>query len=221
MYTDASRGARALLLLVVGALALASTPPMPASARPVAQALEGQALVQALRGGGYTIFLRHSITNPDDDTRIMEQYGQERLDSCEMQRNLTDEGRDQARAIGAAFRQLNIPVGDVLSSPYCRAMETANLAFGRATPLDALGMLPYQNVADREPSNATLRQLLTTAPTAGTNLVIVSHSTNLIRAVDVTPESEGDAVIFRPGNDAPLTPVAIVPASDWAALAGP
>ena len=58
-------------------------------------------------------------------------------DDCDNQRPLTDKGRAEAREIGAAFRELKIPVARVLASPRCRTMETAMLAFGRAEREDA------------------------------------------------------------------------------------
>ena len=51
---------------------------------------------------------------------------------------LTEVGQDQARAIGAAFRNAGIPVGRVLGSGLCRAIETGRLAFGRVEASDAL-----------------------------------------------------------------------------------
>ena len=53
-----------------------------------------------------------------------------RLDDCTTQRNLDEVGRDQARRIGQAFRERGIRVGRVLSSRWCRARDTARLAFG-------------------------------------------------------------------------------------------
>ena len=55
------------------------------------------------------------------------------FEDCAHQRNLTDGGRADARAIGAAIRSLGIPIGEVLASPFCRTRETAELIFGRAT----------------------------------------------------------------------------------------
>jgi broad specificity phosphatase PhoE len=54
------------------------------------------------------------------------------LSRCETQRNLDEQSRAEARAIGQAVRALGIPVGAVLSSGYCRTRDTAALAFGRA-----------------------------------------------------------------------------------------
>ena len=64
-----------------------------------------------------------------------------RLDDCATQRTLTDAGRADAKRVGAAFQTRAIPVSRVLSSPWCRCLETARLAFGRAevwTPLSNL-----------------------------------------------------------------------------------
>src|SRR5207247_2594884 len=61
-----------------------------------------------------------------------------RLDECSTQRNLSEEGRAQARRVGAAFAARGIPIGRVLSSQWCRCLETARLAFGGAAPWPAL-----------------------------------------------------------------------------------
>ena len=77
-----------------------------------------------LKGGGQVILIRHAITTPG----VGDPPGM-RLDDCSTQRNLTDEGRRDARRLGEAFRARGIPVGRVLSSPWCRCLETARLAF--------------------------------------------------------------------------------------------
>ncbi len=92
-----------------------------------AEPLQGHALLDALRGGGYVLLFRHAATD----------YGQsdvdkQNLENCLTQRNLSEQGRQQAAAIGQAFRQLQIPVGTDLASPYCRTQETARLAYGVA-----------------------------------------------------------------------------------------
>src|SRR5687767_9728402 len=78
-----------------------------------------------LEGGGQVVLIRHAITTPGtgDPTGM-------RLDDCSTQRNLTDAGRQHARRIGEAFRTRRIPIDRVLTSPWCRCVETARLAFG-------------------------------------------------------------------------------------------
>jgi hypothetical protein len=132
------------------------------AATPTSQpaSLAGQALVAELRQGGYVIFFRHAatdMTQADSD-----------LSRCETQRNLNAQGRADARAIGMAFQSLGIPVGQVLSSGYCRAHDTAQLAFGRSELARDLSGLP---AAQREQRTAALRKLLATEPEAGRNSV--------------------------------------------------
>ena len=87
---------------------------------------------EALRAPGSVVVLRHSYAPGSFDPPTA------RLDDCSTQRNLDDNGRAQARRIGEAFRQHGISVGRVLSSPRCRCLDTARLAFGSAEPWDVL-----------------------------------------------------------------------------------
>ncbi len=157
--------------------------------------LEGPALLAALRRGGYVIYFRHTSTDFGQDDSRMTSY-----EDCATQRNLTDAGRAEARAIGASIRKLGIPVGDVLASPYCRTMETARLIFGRATPSIAVRGGPASNDGDRY---AALKQLLAQRPPAGTNIAISSHG-NPFRAVAGSEPylAEGEAAIVeaQPGG---------------------
>src|SRR5206468_1235478 len=82
-----------------------------------------------LRDGGHVILLRHAATD-----RTFGDPPGFRLDDCSTQRNLIDEGRAQAKRLGAALRARAVPVGRVLSSQWCRCLETARLAFGRVEP---------------------------------------------------------------------------------------
>jgi phosphohistidine phosphatase SixA len=173
---------------------------------PTAGALAGQELVAALRQGGYVIYFRHAatdMTQTDSD-----------LSRCETQRNLNAQGRADARAIGAAFRALDIPVGQVLSSGYCRTRDTAQLAFGRAELVRDLSGLP---AAQREQRTATLRKLLATTPETGTNTVLVSHGFNITAAAEITI-GEGEAAIFAPGAEGTFTLVARVRPNEWQQL---
>src|SRR5215470_16976751 len=102
--------------------------PPPAAGRSAlpAKPMPSVALLAELRKGGYVIYFRHTSTDFSRDDRLSKAD-----DDCDHQRPLTDKGRTEAREIGAAFRELGIPVERVLASPRCRTMETATLAFGR------------------------------------------------------------------------------------------
>src|SRR5437773_5257476 len=86
----------------------------------------------ALRAPGSVVVLRHSYAPGTFDPPDA------KLDDCSTQRNLDGSGRDQARRVGEAFRRNGIAVGTVLSSPRCRCLDTARLAFGKAQPWNVL-----------------------------------------------------------------------------------
>src|SRR5438309_11128032 len=80
----------------------------------------------ALRAPGSVVVLRHSYAPGGFDPPDA------RLEDCSTQRNLDESGRAQARRVGEAFKQRDVAVGAVLSSPRCRCLDTARLAFGHA-----------------------------------------------------------------------------------------
>jgi len=164
------------------------------SSQPV-HPLGGAALVSALRGGGFVLYFRHASTDFGQNDDSMTSF-----EDCAKQRNLTDRGRDEARRIGVAVRELRIPVGSVLASPFCRTMETAMLAFGKAErSMDLRGW----GASNTDPNRYTpLRKHLGTPPVAGTNTMLVGHG-NPFRAVAGPPHlMEGEAAVIRPlGGD--------------------
>jgi phosphohistidine phosphatase SixA len=171
------------------------------------------ALVEALRGGGYVLYLRHAETDLTE-----RDYLGAPMHDCERQRNLNEAGREQARAIGEAVRALGIPTGQVVSSEYCRCLETARLAFDRVVPEPLLTGLPGPGEADYEERTAALRRLLGEPPAAGSNRVVVGHGKNLEAVTDVSPD-EGESAVFEPlgGSDFRLS--GRIPAAVWPQLA--
>jgi broad specificity phosphatase PhoE len=99
---------------------------------PPAAARASDAVWEAIREPGAVVVVRHSHAPGGFDPPTA------RLDDCSTQRNLDEAGRAQAGRIGEAFRDRGIAAGRVLSSPRCRCLDTARLAFGRAEPLHAL-----------------------------------------------------------------------------------
>src|SRR5688572_1490995 len=162
-YTTLRATALALIswTLIQTAAAQQVPPPAPGRSALPAKPVPGPELLSELRKGGYVIYFRHTSTDfSRDDARSRSD------DDCENQRPLTDAGRAEARRIGAAFKELRIPVGSVLASARCRTMETAVLAFGRAEKSpDARGGLAQDPNPQRY---AGLHRLLSTPPQAGT-----------------------------------------------------
>ena len=146
-----------------------------------------------LRGGGQVVLLRHAAT----DMEQRDQVGAP-LSDCARQRNLNEDGREDARLIGAVLRARAIPVGRVLSSGYCRCLETAQLAFGRAEAWTAL----QQALTDKSVQEARIGEIRAVAgerPTDG-NLVLVTHQYP-IRLLTGEKVAEGEMLILTPrGN---------------------
>ena len=191
-------------------LATATAPPPAATPIAPGTRLTGEALVEALRRGGFVIYFRHAAT----DFSITD-TDRQNLENCATQRNLSEVGREDARAIGAAFRRLAVPVGPVLASRYCRTRETAELAFGRAeTTRDLVSTASARDETERATLVATLRALLAAAPPPATNTILVGHDFN-IRAATELGIAEGEAAIFLPHRDGTFSLVARVTAAGW------
>jgi len=200
---------RSCLASVVAVLLTAS-----AVATAYADAPTRSDVVPALQKGGYVLFIRHPKTHPDQaDTDPLH------IDNIKVQRQLSDEGRQQAKDLGQAFRAFKIPVASVIASKFWRAQEAAKLLdLGKVdASIDVAegGLVVSPNENQRRAQ--ALRKLLGTAPPAGKNLIIVSHKPNLQDAAgkDFGDVGEGEVVIFQPQGDSKFTLLARVPAATW------
>lgn len=147
---------------------------------------------QRLKEGGHVVLVRHAVTTPGaGDPPGM------RLDKCDTQRNLTDEGRAHARRIGEEWRKRAIPLERVVSSPWCRCLETARLAFGKAEVSEALSNL-FGRPENRERQVRELRALAATHSGKG-NLVLVTHGSTIAALTGVNPAT-GEMVIVSRGE---------------------
>ena len=185
-------------------------PPAPGRSAQPAKPMPGPELLSELRKGGYVIYLRHTSTNfSRDDVKSRND------DDCDNQRPLTDKGREEARQIGAAFRELKIPVGKILASPRCRTMETALLAFGPPEKSSEARAGPASPSSDDR--YAPLRALLSAPVKPGTNTVIASHGNPFYATAGAPYLAEGEAAIVRPlGKDFEI--IARVRHDAWRAL---
>ena len=158
---------------------------------PVAASDELWALLQK---GGQVVMIRHAITTPG----VGDPPGM-RLDDCSSQRNLTEQGRQDARRLGEAFRARRVPVGAVLSSPWCRCIETARLAFGVAPETWA----PLGNLFGRaELSASQVREMRARVGDyrAAPNLIMVTHGSTIQALAGINP-STAEMVILTPSGD--------------------
>lgn len=157
-----------------------------------------------LQRGGYVILMRHAATVPG----IGDPPGF-KLSICSTQRNLSQAGRADATRIGAAFRKHGVPLGPVLSSRWCRCVDTARLAFGRVEPSEMVDSMFQDEDAARERKLAQLRTYLAQYKDPG-NLVLVTHDVN-IRALVGKYVEQGDVVIATRSPDGALRIEATVP----------
>ena len=177
--------------------------------------LSGTALIKELKKGGYIVYFRHGITADFGEKDVADAE----LGDCTRQRNLSEEGRRQTKSIGQTFQQLEIPIGHVYSSPYCRCVETAKNLFGKAEKTKALHFAIHLRTAERATVTSQLLDLLGTPPRPGTNTAMVSHTANLQEAVGVWPKPEGVAHIFKPGTNGQFTYVGMMHPDAWIAEA--
>ena len=178
-------------VLLTAALALAG-------ARPSAAQSEAEILVAAMQDGNKVIYLRHAATNPNevDTGRLGDRAGQ---------RNLSAAGIAQAKALGNAFRTLNIPRGQILVSPVFRARDTGELMFGAGEIEVTMDLVAddYAGPSLRTMLAATRRLLRTVAP-PGDNRILIGHRTPLELVLERSfPDAvlpEGGMAVFLPGG---------------------
>lgn len=173
--------------------------------------------INSLRHGGYVIVFRHGATTSD---KTKDSMSNPMTAKNVGERQLTGEGRAQAKATGASMHKLGIPVGKVLTSSLQRAVDTGAL-------LDFGEVIPTADLAEGGPADennrraAALRALVTTSPPADKNAVIVTHKPNIIDAfgTDFSDIREGEASIFQPDGRGGYKLIVRVKAEEWENLA--
>jgi len=156
-------------------------------------AVASDELWDLLRGGGQVVLIRHPLTDPG--------FGDPqgfRLEDCSTQRNLSEEGREHAKRIGEAFRLHRVPVDRVLSSPWCRCVETASLAFGSVELSPALANL-FGRSESRQKQVAELTAMAS-KPRPGGNLVLITHGSTVL-ALTRIPVNMGEIMVLTPQGE--------------------
>ncbi len=182
---------------------------------PFTEVMATQTQITELQHGGFILYLRHGQT----DTSRPDRLPKVDFNDCTTQRPLNEDGRRTSTMIGRALRKNRIPIGEILVSPYCRALDTATLAFGKDYTVDA-GLAYSSNLTTEEkaPLLKVLRHLLTTPVPLGSNRVIVAHAPNLADLIGYFIAPEGTVAIFRPGREGEPEYVASIPPQRWQTL---
>lgn len=143
------------------------------------------------QGTGYVVLLRHAqtVAGTGDPPGF-------NLNDCATQRNLSAAGREQAIRIGQAFKEQNINVAQVLSSQYCRCLDTAELInLGIVEPAPMLNSIFEDRSTADVQKQQTNQQILDHRGKAGV-IIMVTHHANISALSGIAPQS-GDAVVLQ------------------------
>lgn len=176
------------------------------------QSISDEALVKTLQKGGCIIVMRHTSSPrevPDKQTA--------NPDNVKPERQLDAEGRATAAAMGDALRRLKIPIGDVLTSPTYRALETVRYAkLGTPQPHEELGDNGQSMQGGTAAQAAWLQKQVTRFPT-GSNTIIITHLPNLTGAFpqQAAGIADGESMILGPDGKGSWTLLARVKIDEW------
>lgn len=196
----------------LGTIVLLSVFACLASVQAQAQPIPRAQLADTLAAGGHVIVMRHANSPrdlPDAATR--------NADNVDGERQLDALGRRTAQAMGEALRSHAIPVGEVLSSPTYRAMETARLLGFDALPVE---LLSNEGMREAGAQHATWLQDAVARPATNGNRLLITHGPNLSAAFPEHSQGmgEGEALVFRPGAATGPTLIHRIRIEDWAGL---
>ena len=185
-----------------------------ATATGFSQTLTADSVATALRAGGYVIVMRHASS-----PRILPTAAQADAENTQLERQLDEAGRASARDMGEALRRLKIPIGEVLSSPTYRALQTVRHArLGEARTHPELGDSGASMQAQTDGKRGSWLQVRSTQlPSPGVNTVFVTHSPNMSEAFPTaaTGMADGEALVLRPDGKGSASVIARVKIEDW------
>src|SRR5262245_665674 len=162
---------------------------------PQCASADNEQLWAALKHGGKVILLRHTHVD------IREGIGRLSPGNCAEEINLSPRGVEQAKRLGETFRAHGIAIGEVLTSPYCRCIDTGTFAFGRAMPVQYLRP-PGTVSEDQAKSNQerVVQEILKHRDTS--NLVMITHDLNIADVVLEDTVPMGEFFVVQPkGTD--------------------
>ena len=171
-----------------------------------ANELNERALVDALRGGGYVLYMRHALQIAP-------------LEGPCVGSNLTPVGEEQVRIVAAAIRTLKIPIGRVLSSEPCRNRDTATrLGLGEIEITEDLNPVPSQASIEL---GVAREKRLREIPARGTNTILVSHLHGSRKKSEWMHLELAEMIVYQPNGattTAHIAPVARIRVETWPAL---
>ena len=174
---------------------------------------QDQAILDELRQGGFVIYFAHAAADDKNLTSII----RNNTNDCSTQSQLNGLGRTQAKVIGKSFRKLKIPFSDVHACQLCPCINTGKLAFGQVRPSPEITTVAGTEHSELQNSSNILNSMIGNPPPAGSNTIIIGNSALLDVARKIVLE-EGEAAIFKPGNDGAAEFISQVKANGWQTL---
>jgi len=156
----------------------------------------------ALRQGGVVALMRHGEAPGVGDPPGW------RLDDCATQRNLSDTGRADARAVGVRLRAERIAFGRVVSSPWCRCLDTAALVDVGPVQVEPAFANAFVLRDRREALREAGRAVVAAWRGPGV-LLVVTHGENIQALTGRTPAT-AELVVVAPGADGALREIGIL-----------
>lgn len=144
----------------------------------------------ALRAGTAVALMRHA-----DAPGIGDPAGY-RLEDCSTQRNLSERGKAQAAAVGALFRSNHIAIATIISSPWCRCLETARLMEVGPVSVDPAFSNAFV-LTDQRDELKRRGSAVISAWKSG-NLLVVTHGSN-IAALSGLQLAPAEILVVEPG----------------------
>jgi phosphohistidine phosphatase SixA len=140
---------------------------------PASTFADEKALIEQMRSGEAVLMIRHALAPGIGDPEDF------KLDDCSTQRNLNQQGREQARAIGEWLRTREIQNVKLYSSQWCRCLETARLMnLGTVTPLPALNSF-FESPEDRQPNLSAIRKFIRDNAKPDELTIMVTHQVTI------------------------------------------
>lgn len=150
------------------------------------------ALWRALAAGGHVAIMRHATAPGTGDPQTFA------IGDCATQRNLSQQGRAEARAIGEKFRQNRVAVAKVFTSQWCRCRDTAaGMDVGPVVEDPRLNSFFGEDRATTLSAVSAAQAAVNQAPRSGPIAVYVTHQVNVTALTGVYPAS-GEIVVAKP-----------------------
>jgi len=150
--------------------------------------------LQGTNPKGYVLLIRHALAPGIGDPENF------RLGDCSTQRNLSAEGRNDAKDIGQWLERRNIKISSLESSRWCRARETAELLnIGPVKLNKNLDSLFLKSDLENNKQTIEIKKRIVSHRNKPGLLIFVGHQVNISAIAGVSLES-GEGVLVRTNN---------------------